>query len=391
MDKTHQKFETVTGTGCLPVRGRDGNKIYDIWLEDSFDALPKALAPLDLADRRVCIVTDSNVAPLYAESVRALTAACCRQTEVYVFPAGEEHKTLDEIRKLYAFLIEKGFDRGDVLAALGGGVTGDMTGYAAATYLRGIRFIQIPTTLLAQVDSSIGGKTGVDFDSYKNMVGAFHQPSLVYMNLRTTDTLPEEQFACGMGEILKHGLIRDEAYYEWLGENAEKILARDPEVLLPMVRRSCEIKRAVVEEDPTEKGLRAILNFGHTLGHAAEKVMDLKLLHGQCVALGSVAAARLSERRGLVPEGTCGRVKEMNRRFGLPEVLPDVSPEQIVEAAAHDKKMDAGQIKFVLLRAVGDAYVDPTVTREEMLDAASCMCGTKSRAENKSRTEVVAP
>ena len=193
----------------------NGHFSYHIFLEKSFKELADRLSELEIQERRVCVVTDTNVAPLYLDEIRTCLQTCCRQAEEYIIPAGESHKTLDTVRGLYEHLILKGFDRQDVLVALGGGVVGDLTGFAAATYLRGIRFIQIPTTLLSQIDSSIGGKTGVDFDSYKNMVGAFHQPSLVYINISVLSTLPEEQFASGMGELLKSGLIRDADFYEW--------------------------------------------------------------------------------------------------------------------------------------------------------------------------------
>ena len=196
----------------VKVRGRDKYRIHPA---DSFEELGQCMRDLGSRDVRICVVTDSNVEKLYLEDVLGALRGSCSQLSSYTIPAGEEHKNLDEIRSLYVHLITHNLDRRDILIALGGGVTGDMTGFAAATYLRGIRFVQIPTTLLAQVDSSIGGKTGVDFDSYKNMVGAFHQPSLVYLNTETLQTLDDTQFASGMGEVLKHGLIRDAAYYEW--------------------------------------------------------------------------------------------------------------------------------------------------------------------------------
>ena len=201
------------------------------------------------------------MAPLYLEEVRAVLAGCCKAVSVFTFPAGEENKHLDTVRNLYEHLILEHFDRKDMLAALGGGVVGDLCGFAAATYLRGVDFIQIPTTLLSQVDSSIGGKTGVDFDAYKNMVGAFHMPRLVYANLRTLLTLPEEQFSSGMGEVVKHGLIKNREYYQWLKDNHEGIAARNLDLCQAMVYESCMIKKRVVEEDPTEQGERALLNL----------------------------------------------------------------------------------------------------------------------------------
>ncbi|WP_321025569.1 3-dehydroquinate synthase, partial [Hungatella effluvii] len=249
---------------------------------------------------------------------------------------------------------------------LGGGVVGDLCGFAAATYLRGISFIQVPTTLLSQVDSSIGGKTGVDFDAYKNMVGAFHMPKLVYTNISTLKTLTDEQFSSGMGEIIKHGLIKDAAYYEWLGEHGEEIGRRDLSVCEEMVQVSNRIKRDVVEMDPTEQGERALLNYGHTLGHAIEKLADFKLMHGHCVGLGCIAAMGISAARGTMAEEKLLRLKEMMGRFGMPLTVSGLSADEIIETTKSDKKMDSGTIRFILLEEVGKAYIDKTVTDDEM-------------------------
>ncbi len=350
---------------------KEGEFSYDICLEDSFHKLGEELTKLGCQGRKICIVTDTNVAALYLDEVREITEEACARTEVFCFPAGEENKTLDVIRSLYKILIEAGFDRHDFLLALGGGVTGDLTGYAAATYLRGISFIQVPTTLLAQIDSSIGGKTGVDFDGYKNMVGAFHQPCLVYANLSTLKSLPEDQFASGMGEVLKHGMIRDGAYYEWTIEHMDEIMERETSALSYMVYQSCMIKKTVVEHDPEEKGERALLNFGHTIGHAIEKLKNFTLLHGECVALGCVAAAYISWQRGLLSEDEFYEIRDMNVGFGLPISFDGLSSEEIVKATKKDKKMNAGKVRFILLKKIGKAYIDQTVTDEEMLNAVN--------------------
>ncbi|MBR1900169.1 MAG: 3-dehydroquinate synthase, partial [Lachnospiraceae bacterium] len=271
--------------------------------------------------------------------------------------------------KIYRFLISRRFDRKDILAALGGGVTGDMTGYAAATYLRGIRFIQIPTTLLSQVDSSIGGKTGVDFDSYKNMVGAFHQPSMVYLNISTLKTLDDTQFASGMGEVLKHGLIKDAAYYEWCLDHMSEIEERDADTLLEMVVRSIHIKRIVVEKDPLEKGDRALLNFGHTAGHAIEKLKNFELAHGECVALGIIAASHISWKRGYIDEMTFFEIRDMFVGFDLPISYDSLSVEDILGAMRKDKKMDKGHLRYILLKKLGSAYIDQTVEDSEIREA----------------------
>lgn len=361
-------MKTTKVETTIPVK-TEGNQPYDIVLKESFDELPEYLEALGCAGHRICIVTDSNVAPLYLDTIKSLASKVAKEVISFEFPAGEQHKTLDTIRSLYETLIPAGFDRKDFLLALGGGVTGDMTGFAAATYLRGIQFIQVPTTLLAQIDSSIGGKTGVDFSQYKNMVGAFHQPSLVYINISVLKTLPEEQYCNGMGELLKHGLILDEGYYEWTIEHMSEIDDRDLATMIEMVSRSCQIKRYVVEKDPKEKGDRALLNFGHTIGHAIEKSMNFSLLHGECVSLGMVAASYISWKRGLLSDEEFYEIRDMNVGFGLPISYVGVSPEEIVKATKKDKKMDSGNIRFVLLKKLGKAFTDMTVTEQEMLDA----------------------
>lgn len=344
----------------------EGNPIYSIILDQSFGGLAAEVEKLGTQRRKLCIVTDSNVADLYLDEVRRLLSPICRQVDSFVFPAGEEQKNLDTVRKLYQVLIQKEYDRNDMLVALGGGVTGDLCGFAAATYLRGISFIQIPTTLLAQVDSSIGGKTGVDFDSYKNMVGAFHMPKLVYTNVKTLLTLPDDQFISGMGEVVKHGLIRNEEYYRWLAENADAIMERKLSLCQKMILESNRIKRDVVEQDPTEKGQRALLNFGHTLGHAIEKKKDFSMAHGCCVAVGFLAAARISQMRGFLTEADMEELRNVMKNFGLPLTVEIPDAAEVLDAVKHDKKMDSGIIKFILLKKVGEAYVDRTVSREEM-------------------------
>ena len=247
----------------LPVT-LDGKVIYHIKLTDSFQGLAEELKQLGYqADQKICIISDSNVAKLYAETVKNILTKSFPQIFCYEFQAGEASKNTDTVNGVYEFLIQNHFDRHDLMIALGGGVVGDLTGFTAATYLRGIDFIQVPTTLLSQVDSSIGGKTGGDFDAYKNMVGAFHMPRLVYMNLNLLRSLPDRQFASGMGEIIKHGLIQDPAYYSWLTAHYQEVMDKQYEALLTMVEGSCRIKRHVVEEDPTEQGIRAWLNFGY--------------------------------------------------------------------------------------------------------------------------------
>ena len=294
---------------------------------------------------------------------------CGKEVISFAFPAGEQSKTLATVQQLYETLIQAGFDRKDYLLALGGGVVGDLAGYAAATYLRGIRFVQIPTSLLAQIDSSVGGKTGVDFDQYKNMVGAFHQPSLVYINVPVLKTLPEDQLASGVGELLKYGLSFDADFYEWCIEHMEEIDERDSETMTCLIAKCCALKKYIVEKDPTEKGDRALLNFGHTIGHAIEKLKDFTLSHGACVALGTVAAAYISWQRGYLDEDEFYEIRDMNVGFGLPISFDGISVDDIIKATRSDKKMDAGQIRFILLKKLGKAQIVTDVTETEMREA----------------------
>ncbi|MCR4831273.1 MAG: 3-dehydroquinate synthase [Pseudobutyrivibrio sp.] len=308
----------------------------------------------------ICIVTDSNVAELYLSDVISTFKKLDVNVSSFSFPAGEKSKNLDMVKLLYEHLIIKRFTRNSLLVALGGGVVGDLTGFAAATFLRGIDFIQIPTTLLSQVDSSVGGKTGVDFNKYKNMVGAFYMPRLVYMNLNTIKSLDDDNFACGMAEVIKSALIADSNFYKWLKDNAAIISSKDYEALKYTVSKCCEIKGHVVEIDPKEKGIRAYLNFGHSLGHAIEKLSNFKLGHGQCVSLGMVCAMHLSNRLGYVSNIDVTDVISTLSAYNLPITISDLSATDILEASKSDKKMKGNKIKFIILKALGeaDSYMD---------------------------------
>ncbi len=342
---------------------------YYIVFSTGWNELKEELQELGLTERKICVCTDSNVDALYGEAVLKLVSDCCKKAVKFVFPAGEEHKNLDTVKDAYRFLIEEHFDRKDVLIALGGGVTGDLTGYVAATYLRGIDFIQVPTTLLAQADSSIGGKTGVDFEGYKNMVGAFKMPRLVYMNFETLKTLDDRQFFSGFAEIMKHGLIKDAEFYEWLIENMYEICERDLDVLSEMLMKSCVVKKLVVEKDPTEQGERALLNLGHTIGHAIEKAKNFELFHGECVALGTVAAAYVSWKKELLSMEEFYEIRDMFVPFYLPITVEGIDPEEILKLTKSDKKKDGDSIRFILLKKIGKAVIDTTVTDEEILNA----------------------
>lgn len=339
---------------------------YDIVIENNFDNLKEEISKLEVNNKKLCIITDSIVGSIYLKEVTDILEPICKKVVAFTFQAGEERKNLSTINDIYRFLIEHNFDRKDMLIALGGGVVGDMTGFAAATFLRGIDFIQVPTSLLAQVDSSIGGKTGVDFEQYKNMVGAFKMPKLVYINTHTLTTLDERQFFNGFAEAMKHGLIKDAMYYEWLISNMYEICDRDLEVLEELIYRSCQIKKAVVEKDPMEQGNRALLNFGHTIGHAIEKYKNFTLQHGECVALGCVAAAFISWKKQLLSMDEYYEVRDMFVPFNLPISIKDIDADEIIRITKSDKKMEQEQIKFILLKKIGKAVIDKTVTEEEL-------------------------
>lgn len=342
---------------------------YDIVFEASFEKLPEELEVFSIKDKKLCIITDSIVGELYGKEVQELLTPFCKACEIFIFPAGEASKNLQTVQEIYRFLIEKHFDRKDMLLALGGGVTGDITGYAAATYLRGISFVQLPTTLLSQADSSIGGKTGVDFDSYKNMVGAFKMPALVYMNLSVLNTLDNRQFFSGFAEVMKAALIQDSIFYEWLIEMMYEICEKQTDVLEEMLVRSCSIKKRIVEKDPLEKGDRALLNLGHTIGHAIEKYKNFELYHGECVALGCVAAAFISWKKNYLTMEEYYEIRDMFVPFYLPISVENIVPEEILKLTKSDKKMESGRIKFVLLKKIGKAVLDYEVTDQEILDA----------------------
>lgn len=302
---------------------------------------------------RTVIVGDSNVMPLYAQKVVSSLEATGFCTGTFEFPAGEESKRLSTIESMYGAFAQNGLTRSDFVVALGGGVTGDMAGFASATWLRGIKFIQIPTSLLAQIDSSIGGKTGVDIPQGKNLVGAFHQPSLVLIDPDTLDTLPPLFFADGMGEAIKHGCIKSRELFDFI---------RDTDIrpdMEHMIARNLEIKRAAVEQDEFDNGERMLLNFGHTFGHALEKLHGYKgLSHGQAVGIGMVMMAKCGEKAGLTEPGTANQIEEVLQKYGLP-VSDNRNLTQIVDTAMLDKKARGGVIHLVMLKKIGESFLCP--------------------------------
>lgn len=349
----------------ITVKSND-RPIYDIDLEHNYDSLIDVIDNQIGINKKVCIVTDSNVSNYYLNKLTDLIKDHVKEVSSFTFSAGEDSKTLDTVYDLYETLISKEFDRKDFLIALGGGVVGDLTGYAAATYLRGISFIQVPTTLLSMVDSSIGGKTGVDFRAYKNMIGAFHQPKAVYINLSTLKSLDKEQFYSGLGEVIKHGLIKDKTYYHWLKENRTSIINMDLSIMEELIAVSCNIKREVVERDPKEQGERALLNFGHTIGHAVEKLKEFKLYHGQCVAIGMVAASYISYKKGYLTLEELDDIKETITSLGLPVSVSGLDAKDILKTTRNDKKMEMGTLKFILLSEIGNGVIDTSLTEEDI-------------------------
>ncbi len=356
---------------------KDNKPIYQISFHQDFSQLGKVLDELHTANHKICIVTDSTVGQYYAGEVLDIAKDYCYQVETFTFPAGEANKNLDVVNMLYEKLIQDKFDRSDLLIALGGGVVGDLTGYTAATYLRGIRFIQIPTSLLAMVDSSIGGKTGVDYKSYKNMVGAFYQPKAVYMNFSLLKTLNEQQFFSGFGEIIKHGLIQDESYYQMMLQTSAQDIRTNTELIARIVERSCEIKQSVVEIDPEEKGIRAILNFGHTIGHAIEKKLSSTFLHGECVAIGMVASGYLSMKCGYLSQSDLDALITCLKSYQLPTDVKSyhLDANEIYNITLNDKKMVGNTIKFILLKSLGEAYIETSLNKETILEGIRYVVG----------------
>jgi len=321
---------------------------------------------------KAVIITDTTVKGLYSETLsKGLTNAGFDVTILDVQP-GEEQKSLETAGGLYEGLTAAYAERTTPVLALGGGVIGDLAGFVAATYMRGVPLIQVPTTLLAQVDSSIGGKTAVDHGKLKNTIGVFYQPRMVIADIETLTTLPEDELTNGLAEVIKHAAIRSDDFFYYLDNNIEKAMEPDISVLEDMVVESIRIKTEVVEKDEKEEGLRSILNYGHTIGHAIEAVSNFRLKHGQAVAIGMMAAAKISRRMEILDEGEVARLEEVIRRAGLPVAMPDLDIQEVMQATKSDKKVSQGKVRFVLLKSIGHAIisdeVDPALVREVLID-----------------------
>ncbi len=347
------------------------------YISDSFEMLPLKLTESGFSRGKVMLVGDTNTMPIYGNEAGGYLSRVFDGVFCHEFKAGEEHKNLRSVEELLLELLDRRFERGDCVAALGGGVTGDMAGFAAAVYLRGIRVIQLPTTLLAQIDSSIGGKTAVDFNGYKNMVGAFHMPELVYANTSVLKTLPKEQFAAGMGEVIKSAVLGDRELFYWLAGHRGDVMNLLPDALTDMISQTAAIKTGIVTRDPKEQGERALLNLGHTIGHAIEKYMNFEMLHGECVAVGTSAALRISRMRGMIDEAVENEVNALFRDYGLQTKVPGLPEDKILEFTKSDKKMKGGKIRFILPAGIGSAVVSDDVTEEELL------CGIRAVTAQK--------
>jgi 3-dehydroquinate synthase len=333
-----------------------GQRSYPIFIGSGLLA-DRSILPSQIESRQIMIVSNETVAPLYMDLVeQALEGRVVRRV---VLPDGEEFKTLESFEKIISALLEQRFDRSCTLLALGGGVIGDLTGYAAACYQRGVKFVQIPTTLLAQVDSSVGGKTAVNHPLGKNMIGSFHQPTSVIADLSTLSTLPPRELRAGLAEIIKYGLVGDQEFFVWLEKHIEDLIALDKDCLEHAIRQSCQNKANIVATDELESGIRALLNLGHTFGHGLENVLGYgQWLHGEAVACGMCMAADLSTRMGLMRPDDHARIVSLISRAGLPIVPPEnVDPRSLEDAMKIDKKNRDGRIRLVLLRSIGNAFV----------------------------------
>ncbi|ALT78291.1 3-dehydroquinate synthase [Paucibacter sp. KCTC 42545] len=333
----HEAYDILIGPGLLAS-------------ESSWQDLPRATTAV--------IVSNETVAPLFLPKLEARLLRHYARVEKVILPDGEAFKTWDSLNHIFDCLLAKACDRKTVLFALGGGVIGDMTGFAAAVYMRGVPFVQVPTTLLAQVDSSVGGKTAINHPLGKNMIGAFYQPQRVIADLDSLDSLPQRELSAGLAEVIKYGPIADAAFLQWIEDNIEALLARDKAALAYAVKRCCEIKAWVVGQDEREQGLRAILNFGHTFGHAIETGMGYGAwLHGEAVGCGMVMASDLSVRLGLMPAEFLPRMRRLIERAGLPVVAPDLGVERYLDLMRVDKKAEGGEIRFVLIDSLGSAVM----------------------------------
>jgi len=345
-----------------------GDRSYNIHIEPGcLENIGTAMRALFPDIHRCFIVSNDVVAPLYLKQVTGSLEDSGWQVETCVLPDGEQNKTIQSLSTILDGLMASRLSRNEPVIALGGGVVGDMTGFAASCYRRGIPYVQVPTTLLAQVDSSVGGKTAINHPHGKNMIGAFYQPKLVWIDPEVLATLPSRELNAGIAELIKYGLIRDADFFAYLESNMDALQTLSPEVVSHVILTSCRHKAEVVTADETEQGMRALLNLGHTFGHAIESMTAYtEFLHGEAVALGTLMAARLSERLGCASAGTEEKVCALYKAVGLPVKIPDFTADDWLDAMGHDKKNVGSRIRYILLRAIGDAFIAEDVTDEDI-------------------------
>jgi len=356
-----RSYPILIESGCLTRK--------DQWLE----RVPHA---------EVVIVTNETIAPLYLDALKRGLERSGRRLLSLILPDGEAYKSAETLGRIYDFLLEQSISRKAVLVALGGGVIGDLTGYAAATFQRGVDFIQVPTTLLSQVDSSVGGKTGINHPLGKNMIGAFKQPTAVVIDPDVLSTLPERELSAGLAEVIKYGLIHDADFFEWLESNIGALLSKDADVLAQAIARSCQLKADIVAADETEQGIRAILNLGHTFGHAIEAEMGYGVwLHGEAVAAGMVMASDLSQRLGRIDAEVTERARNLLSTARLPVAPPpEMTPDRFMSHMGRDKKVEAGQLRLVLLEALGRATVTSEFDPTRLEACLSAFCSSPPQA-----------
>lgn len=346
-----------------------GQRSYPIHVEKGcLERIGSDLARKKLGNR-YAVIADMNVTRLYGDRLISILSQAGLKAQLFPFPAGEKSKSLFTFEALASRLVLAGYDRHDAIIALGGGVTGDLAGFLASAYMRGIPFVQVPTSLLAQVDSSVGGKTGVDLPEGKNLIGAFYQPQAVYIDIDVLQTLPREELLGGLAEVIKYGVIRDAEFFTFLEEYRRKILRLEPDIIEKMILRCCEIKAEVVEADEREGGLRKILNFGHTIGHAVEGASNYQLIHGLAVAIGMVAASRLSNLRETLSGKDKERIYSVISAYGMPVSVPDELDRRLIKRYLKtDKKAVGGKVFYILPDAIGSTYITDEIT-EQMVDS----------------------
>ena len=345
------------------------DRSYPIYIGSDV-SLDNKLYSKHIKTKKIALITNEQIADLYLSEITQTLNAFDLKT--LILPEGETEKNLETVGKAVEFLSDNGIDRDSSIIAFGGGVIGDITGFVASSYMRGIKFLQVPTTLLAQVDSSVGGKTGVNISTGKNLIGAFYQPSAVIADTRYLNTLEPNRFSEGLAEVIKYGLIRDEDFFAWLGKNTDRILALEPEVMAHLIERCCQIKAEIVSEDEREGSVRAILNYGHTFGHAIESLTDYSVYtHGEAVSIGMVMAASMAERMGMLSQADKKDLTNLLESVGLPTKKPDLNSNDFLERMKRDKKVQDGEIRLILLESIGSAIITNDYPNEILMKTIS--------------------